>query len=115
MNRYPELTFMQNQAKVYEYCKKDFPELYATVKERIDEGRWEVNGAMWTEPDCNIPSGESLIRQITFGLRFFREELGSSGEALVVMDAFGYSWALPQLLRQGQRHAPKPAAISDTT
>ncbi|MDP6063703.1 MAG: glycoside hydrolase family 38 C-terminal domain-containing protein [SAR202 cluster bacterium] len=100
MNRYPELTFMQNQAKVYEYCKEDFPELYAAVKERIAEGRWEVNGAMWTEPDCNMPSGESLIRQITFGLRFFREEFGSSGEALVVMDAFGYSWALPQLLRR---------------
>ena len=50
MNRYPELTFMQNQAKVYEYCKEDFSELYAAVKERIAEGRWEVNGAMWTEP-----------------------------------------------------------------
>lgn len=100
MNRYPELIFMQNQAKVYEYCKEDFPELYDSIKERVAEGRWEVNGAMWTEPDCNMPSGESLVRQITFGLRFFREEFGSSGEALVVMDAFGYSWALPQLLRR---------------
>ncbi len=105
MERYPELTFMQNQAKVYDYCRRDFPELYEAVRRRIAEGRWEVNGAMWTEPDCNMPSGESLVRQLTFGLRYFEREFGGSGDALIVMDAFGYSWALPQLLRRcGLKH-----------
>ena len=98
MERYPELTFMQNQGKVYDYCRRDFPELYEAVRDRVAEGRWEVNGAMWTEPDCNMPSGESLVRQLTFGLRYFEREFGGSGDALIVMDAFGYSWALPQLL-----------------
>ncbi len=105
MQRYPELTFMQNQGKVYDYCRRDFPELYEAVRERVAEGRWEVNGAMWTEPDCNMPSGESLVRQLTFGLRYFEREFGGSGDALIVMDAFGYSWALPQLLRRcGLKH-----------
>ena len=105
MERYPEFTFMQNQGKVYDYFRRDFPELYEAVRRRIAEGRWEVNGAMWTEPDCNMPSGESLVRQLTFGLRFFEREFGGSGDALIVMDAFGYSWALPQLLRRcGLKH-----------
>ena len=105
MERYPELTFMQNQGKVYDYCRQDFPELYEAVRRRVAEGRWEVNGAMWTEPDCNMPSGESLVRQLTFGLRYFEREFGGSGDALIVMDAFGYSWALPQLLRRcGLKH-----------
>ena len=105
MERYPELTFMQNQGKVYDYCRRDFPELYEAVRQRVAEGRWEVNGAMWTEPDCNMPSGESLVRQLTFGLRYFEREFGGSGDALIVMDAFGYSWALPQLLRRcGLKH-----------
>ena len=100
MDTYPDFTFMQNQAKVYEYCKQDFPELYEAVERRVAEGRWEVNGGMWTEPDCNMPSGESLVRQLVYGLRYFRREFGDAGEVLVVMDAFGYTWALPQLMRR---------------
>ncbi len=100
MDTYPDFTFMQNQAKVYEYCKQDFPELYEAVERRIAEGRWEVNGGMWTEPDCNMPSGESLVRQLVYGLRYFRREFGDAGEVLVVMDAFGYTWALPQLMQR---------------
>ena len=100
MDRYPELTFMQNQAKVYDYCRQDYPELYEGIRRRVAEGRWEVNGGMWTEPDCNMPSGESLVRQLTFGLRYFERELGSPGEALIIMDAFGYTWALPQLMHR---------------
>ena len=100
MDRYPDFTFMQNQAKVYEYLQDDFPDLYSSVKDRVHEGRWEVNGGMWTEPDTNMPSGESLIRQITFGIRYFKKEFDKVGQALIIMDAFGYSWALPQLLRR---------------
>ena len=100
MEKYENFTFFQNQAKVYDYCREDFPDLYDEAKKRISEGRWEVNGGMWTEPDCNLPSGEALVRQLTMGLRFFQQELGGSGDALVIMDAFGYTWALPQLIKR---------------
>ena len=100
MDRYPDFTFMQNQAKVYEYLKHDFPDLYATVVSRVNEGRWEVNGGMWTEPDTNMPSGESLVRQITFGIRYFRKEFEQVGDSLIIMDGFGYTWSLPQLLKR---------------
>ena len=99
METYPEFTFMQNQPQVYEYCKEDYPELYEQVKQRIAEGRWEANGGMWLEPDCNVPSGESLVRQLLFGQRFFRREFGAPSDTLCVMDVFGLPGSLPQLLR----------------
>ena len=68
--------------------KEDYPELYVQIKQRIAEGRWEVDGAMWVEADCNLPSGESLIRQILYGKKFIREEFGRESTYLWLPDVF---------------------------
>ena len=98
MERYPEYLFLQSQPQLYQYVKEDCPELYAKIKEKAAEGKWETEGGMWVEADCNIPSGESLVRQFLHGTSFFRKEFGKTCEYLWLPDVFGYSWALPQIL-----------------
>ncbi|MBW4081910.1 alpha-mannosidase [Paenibacillus sp. S150] len=100
MKQYPEYIFLQTQPQLYAYIKKDYPEIYAEIRKRVDEGRWEAGGAMWLEADCNLTSGESLVRQILYGTKFFREEFGVDCKYLWLPDVFGYSWALPQILRK---------------
>lgn len=100
MDEYPEYIFLSSQPQLYEYLKEEDPELYGRVKERVKEGRWEVEGAMWLEADCNLSSGESLIRQILFGKRFIKEEFEHESRVLWLPDVFGYSAALPQILRK---------------
>lgn len=99
MEQYPEYVFLQTQPQLYEYIKHDYPELYAEINRRVAEGRWEAGGAMWLEADCNLTSGESLVRQLLYGIRFFRQEFGVACKYLWLPDVFGYSWALPQILR----------------
>ncbi len=106
MERYPDYHFSMSQPQVYHFLKHDAPDLYARMKARIAEGRFEPVGMMWLETDCNIPSGESLVRQLAHGARFFAEEFpdqyGPSSDANPVVwlpDVFGYSAALPQLMR----------------
>jgi alpha-mannosidase len=98
MERYPAYVFGASQPQQYVWVKQHYPELYARIKRRVAEGRWEIQGAMWVEPDTNLPSGESLIRQILYGKRFFREEFGRDPDCLWVPDVFGYTGALPQIL-----------------
>lgn len=100
MEQFPEYIFLHTQPQQYEYIKEDFPELYAKIKERVKEGRWEIDGGMWVEADCNIPSGESLTRQFLMGRKFMVEEFGKEPEYLWLPDVFGYSWALPQILKK---------------
>ena len=100
MELFPEYIFLQTQPQIYQYIKEDFPELYEEIKERVKEGRWEVDGAMWVEADCNLTSGESLTRQILLGSKFMKEEFGKEPEYLWLPDVFGYSWALPQILKK---------------
>lgn len=100
MEQFPEYIFLQTQPQLYEYMKEEFPDLYAKIKERVKEGRWEADGAMWVEADCNLTSGESLTRQILLGSRFLKEEFDKEPEYLWLPDVFGYSWALPQVLRK---------------
>ena len=76
MEEYPEYTFIHSSPCLYKYFKKDYPELYEKVKEKIKEGKWEATGGMWVESDSNISPAEFLIRQILFGKRFLREEFG---------------------------------------
>lgn len=98
MEQYPEYKFMSSQPQLYKFVKEDNPELYARIKEMVKEGRWIVEGAMWLEADCNLPSGESLVRQIIFGKRFMKEEFGVESRLLWLPDVFGYNAALPQIL-----------------
>lgn len=100
MKQFPEYIFLQTQPQLYAYIKQDYPEIYNEIKQRVEEGRWEAGGAMWLEADCNLTSGESLVRQILYGTKFFREEFGVDCKYLWLPDVFGYSWALPQILRK---------------
>ena len=98
MDQYPEYTFMSSQPQLYQYVKKNAPQVYEKIRERVAEGRWEVEGGMFLEPDCNIASGESLVRQCLYGTRFFQQEFGKDNVILWLPDVFGYSAALPQIM-----------------
>ncbi len=100
MEMYPEYIFLQTQPQLYEYMKEEFPEIFENIKEKVKEGRWETDGAMWVEADCNLTSGESLTRQILLGSKFFKDEFDKDVEYLWLPDVFGYSWALPQILKK---------------
>lgn len=100
MRRYPEYKFMSSQPQLYKYVKKNAPAVYEEVKKRVAEGRWEPEGGMFVEADCNIASGESLVRQFLYGTRFFRQEFGKRNEILWLPDVFGYSAALPQIMKK---------------
>lgn len=100
MEEYPEYIFMSSQPQLYKFVKEDYPEIYSKIKEKVKEGKWEPEGAMWLEADCNVTSGESLVRQILFGKRFFKKEFDVESEVLWLPDVFGYSAALPQILKK---------------
>ncbi len=100
MEEYPEYKFMSSQPVLYSFLKERYPELYAQIKERVKEGRWEPEGGMWLEADCNLSSGESLVRQFLYGKRFFKEEFGKDNRVLWLPDVFGYSGALPQIMKK---------------
>ena len=100
MDEYPDYVFQASQAQLYAFTKQNYPGLYAKIKERVQRGQWEPGGAMWVEADCNIPSGESLVRQILHGTNFWKKEFGISQSYLWLPDVFGYSAALPQILKQ---------------
>lgn len=100
MKQYPEYIFMSSQPQLYKFVKEDYPEVYEEIKHRVKEGKWEAEGAMWLEADCNLTSGESLVRQILFGTSFFEKEFGVKNRILWLPDVFGYSAALPQILKK---------------
>lgn len=100
MEEYPEYIFMSSQPQLYKMLKEDHPKIYEKVKEKIKEGVWEPEGAMWLEADSNVTSGESLVRQILHGKRFFKEEFNVDNKILWLPDVFGYSAALPQILKK---------------
>ena len=100
MEEFPSYKFMSSQPVLYYFLKQRYPELYEKIKARVAEGRWETEGGMWLEADCNLTSGESLVRQFLHGKRFFREEFGQDNKILWLPDVFGYSGALPQILKK---------------
>lgn len=100
MRRYDDYIFMSSQPQLYQHVKEQDPEMYEEIKERIKEGQWEAEGAMWLEADTNLISGESLVRQIIYGKRFMKEEFGVDNKILWLPDVFGYSGALPQILQK---------------
>ena len=100
MNRYPEYKFMSSQAFLYNAVKEEDPSLYENIKQAVKEGRWNVEGSMWVEADCNLISGESLVRQVVEGKRFFKQEFGIDMKILWLPDTFGYSITMPQLMKK---------------
>lgn len=100
MEDYPQYIFACSQAQQYEWMKDQHPDLYERIKTRAGEGRFVPTGGSWVEPDTNLPSGESLVRQFLFGQRFFQAEFGVTCQEFWVPDVFGYSAALPQIMQQ---------------
>ncbi|MBD5460225.1 MAG: alpha-mannosidase, partial [Lachnospiraceae bacterium] len=99
IEEYPEYKFIQSQPASYEMCKKYYPELFARIKEAVKSGQWIADGAMWVEPDTNMTGGEALIRQLVHGKRYYKEEFDVDSEVLWLPDTFGYTAALPQILK----------------
>lgn len=99
IEEYPEYKFIQSQPASYEMCKKYYPELFARIKEAVKGGQWIADGAMWVEPDTNMTGGEALIRQLVHGKRYYKEEFDVDSEVLWLPDTFGYTAALPQILK----------------
>ncbi len=99
IEEYPEYKFIQSQPASYEMCKKYYPELFARIKEAVKGGQWIADGAMWVEPDTNMASGEALIRQLIHGKRYYKEEFDVDSKVLWLPDTFGYTAALPQILK----------------
>lgn len=102
MEQYPDYKFMSSQPILYQFVKEQEPEMYEKIKERVREGRWEVDGAMWLEADCNLTGGESLVRQILKGHKFFMDEFGKESKSLWLPDVFGYSASIPQILKKSR-------------
>ena len=100
MEQYPEVTFLQSAPCHTEVLRSEYPGIFTKVQELAAAGRWEPNGAMWVEPDCNLVSGESFVRQLLVGQRSTREMFGYTSDTLWLPDVFGYSAALPQILQQ---------------
>lgn len=98
MERYPNYSFMQSSVLYLDWMKKYYPAVFEEIKRRTASGQWQPNGGSWVEPDCNIPSGESLIRQFLRGQLFLRDELGYHADTFWLPDTFGYSAAIPQIL-----------------
>ncbi|SNY92210.1 alpha-mannosidase [Cohaesibacter sp. ES.047] len=98
MEEYPSYLFMYNQAVLYHFIKQDYPVLWQGIKEAVRRGQLEIEGAMWVEPDANIVSGESMVRQIMMGRTFHQTEFGVTPSCVWLPDTFGYSANMPQIL-----------------
>lgn len=100
MERYPDYLFGASQPQLYAWVKEDYPQLYEKVLASAAAGRWELLGAMWAEPDLNLISGESVVRQILYGNAFWKKEFGQTVRFVWTPDTFGYSAALPQIFKK---------------
>ena len=100
MKKYPEYKFMLSQPELYRYLKEEAPQKFEELRELVKQGRWEPEGAMYVEADCNLISGESFVRQILQGKKFFKDEFDVDCNILFLPDVFGYSAALPQILKK---------------
>ncbi|GLQ56764.1 alpha-mannosidase [Devosia nitrariae] len=100
MDAYPDYRFMYNQCVLLEYLAEDYPELFARIRQKVGDGQFEIEGALWLEPDVNVSSGESLVRHILYGMRYHEATFGVRPRILWLPDTFGYSAALPQLMER---------------
>ncbi len=100
MNEYPDYVFTQSAAAYNEWMADKYPEMNAEIKRRIQEGRWEIVGGMWVEPDLNMPDGESLVRQLLVGKRWYKQAYGVDVRIGWNPDSFGYTWQLPQIYKK---------------
>ena len=100
MYEYPKYTYTQSAAAYNEWMAQKYPDMNAEIKKRIEEGRWEIVGGMWVEPDLNMPDGESLVRQLLVGKRWYKQAYGVDVRIGWNPDSFGYTWQLPQIYKK---------------
>lgn len=100
MNEYDDFIFTSSSAAYYEWVEKSDPEMFAEIQERVRQGRWFIAGGWWIQPDCNIPGGESFVRQALYGQRYFKEKLGVTARVGYNVDSFGHQGMLPQILKK---------------
>jgi alpha-mannosidase len=100
MREYPDFKFSMSSARAYVWMEEKYPDLFKEIEQRVREGRWEIVGGMWVEPDLNMPGGESLVRQILVGKDYFRDKFGVDVKIGWNPDSFGYNWQLPQIYKK---------------
>ena len=100
MNEYPTYTYTQSAAQYNVWIADKYPDINNQIKQRIAEGRWEIVGGMWIEPDLNMPDGESLVRQLLIGKRTYKQLYGVDVKIGWNPDSFGYTWQLPQIYKK---------------
>ena len=100
MREYPDFKFTMSSARTYSWMEEKYPDLFKEIQARVKEGRWEIVGGMWVEPDLNMPGGESLVRQILVGKRYFQQKFGVDVKIGWNPDSFGYTWQLPQIYKK---------------
>ncbi len=100
MRQYPDVYYSQSTAAAFQWMEEKYPALFQQIQQRVKEGRWEIVGGMWVEPDLNLPSGESLVRQVVMGKRYFQQKFGVDVKIGWNPDSFGFSWQLPQIYKR---------------
>jgi len=102
MEEYRDFTYIQSQPQLYEFIRECEPELFERIKKFSSQGRWQAEGASWVEPDMNIPSGESIVRQFLYGKKYFREYFDHDCKILWLPDTFGFNGNLPQIMKKSR-------------
>ncbi len=105
MDRVPDFKYSMGQAHAYEWMEIYYPKLFKAIQDKVKQGQWEIVGGQWVEPDCNIPSGESFVRQSLYGKRYFRNKFGVDVKICWIPDSFGFNWNLPQILARSGMEA----------
>ena len=100
MNEYDDFTFVASSAAFYEWIEQNDPEMFKEIQERVDQGRWQIVGGWWLEPDCNIPGGESFVRQALYGQSYFQSKFNTIARLAYNVDSFGHNGMLPQILKK---------------
>ncbi len=100
MEKYPEFIFAFSQPQLFAYTEEFYPELFEEVKKKIEDGKIELVGNAWVEMDTNVPSGEALVRQLLYGRQYYLDKFGKASSVFWMPDVFGYSWALPQIMKR---------------
>jgi alpha-mannosidase len=96
----PEFLFVSSSAAFYQWVEQIQPAMFEEIRARVAEGRWEIVGGWWIQPDCNLPGGESFVRQGLYGQRYFRQKFGVTATVGYNVDSFGHHGTLPQILRR---------------
>ncbi len=100
MKEYDDFAFVSSSAAFYEWVEKTDPQMFREIKQRVAEGRWQIVGGWWIQPDCNIPGGESFVRHGLYGQRYFKEKFGVTARVGYNVDSFGHNGMLPQILKK---------------